>query len=316
MNTTFMNSVFDKLKTEKDLTDSTALKYIRNLVTLNNRQLFKNLAFLRKHDNINDLLKVYAPTTRKTLLGTIVSVLRMYKSKPGYKQCFAYWEGQMQEAISEFKKTPKNKLTDKKMKNWIDWTNVVEIQKLLNKKIDGIRFKTITAKEYNDVLSSFILSLYTAFPPRRNIDYMDMYVVKRYKKNMPEDKNYLDLDKEQFIFNKYKTKKKHGQQIISFEDNDDFKHILKVLLKVHPLVKGRWKEVPMLVNSQGNKFTANNSITRLLNRIFGGKKVGSTMLRHSYLSHRYGDELAERKKDAEAMGHDVTTAQNYIITDT
>ena len=229
MNTTFMNSVFDKLKTEKDLTDSTALKYIRNLVTLNNRQLFKNLAFLRKHDNINDLLKVYAPTTRKTLLGTIVSVLRMYKSKPGYKQCFAYWEGQMQEAISEFKKTPKNKLTDKKMKNWIDWTNVVEIQKLLNKKIDGIRFKTITAKEYNDVLSSFILSLYTAFPPRRNIDYMDMYVVKRYKKNMPEDKNYLDLDKEQFIFNKYKTKKKHGQQIISFEDNDDFKHILKVL---------------------------------------------------------------------------------------
>jgi len=316
MNTDFMNSVYDKLKTEKDLTDSTALKYIRNLVTLNNRQLFKNLAFLKKHEKINDLLKVYAPTTRKTLLGTIVSVLRMYKTKTGYKKCFNYWEGQMQESISEFKKQPKNKLTDAKMKNWIDWKDVVDIQKSLNKKIADIRIKTITAKEYNDVLSSFILTLYTAFPPRRNIDYMDMSVMKRWKKNMPDDKNYLDLDGEQFIFNKYKTFKKHGQQIISFEDNDAFKHILKILLKVHPLVKGRWKDVPMLVNSQGNKFTANNSITRLLNRIFGGKKVGSTMLRHSYLSHKYGDNLAERKADAKAMGHDVNTAQNYIIKGT
>jgi hypothetical protein len=50
----------------------------------------------------------------------------------------------------------------------------------------------------------------------------------------------------------------------------------------------------------------------MLNKVFG-KKVGSSMLRHIYLSGKYGNELEEMKKDAEAMGHSVSQQKEYIL---
>ncbi|MFN9957216.1 MAG: hypothetical protein ACK55I_29280, partial [bacterium] len=57
--------------------------------------------------------------------------------------------------------------------------------------------------------------------------------------------------------------------------------------------------VPFLLQPSGRPFNV-NGITRVLNRIFG-KKVGSSLLRHIYLTGKYGKILEEQKKDAEAM---------------
>jgi hypothetical protein len=59
--------------------------------------------------------------------------------------------------------------------------------------------------------------------------------------------------------------------------------------------------------------TAVNSITRILNKIFG-KKVGSSMLRHIFLSDKYGEVKGEMADDAKAMGHSVDEQQNtYVV---
>jgi integrase len=112
-----------------------------------------------------------------------------------------------------------------------------------------------------------------------------------------------------FIFNKYKTAKKWGEQIESVPE--PLQKTLQVFFAHHPLAKTKSKEFKLLVKHDGSPLNTVNSITRILNRIFG-KKVGASMLRHSYLSSKYGNVLEEMKEDAEAMGHTVAEQKNYV----
>jgi hypothetical protein len=131
---------------------------------------------------------------------------------------------------------------------------------------------------------------------------------------MPADFNYLDFAgtaaPARFVFNKYKTAKKHGQQMIDVPA--ELASVLSLYLKHNPLrPAGRKKtfEYPFLVNANGEQLTAVNAITRLLNKVFG-KKVGSSLLRHIYLSSKYN--IDEMKDDAEKMGHTVSTQRDYL----
>ena len=49
---------------------------------------------------------------------------------------------------------------------------------------------------------------------------------------------------------------------------------------------------------------------------FGGgeldRRLGSSLLRHSYLSHKYGEEADEKEKDADLMMHSVAMQDGYI----
>jgi hypothetical protein len=56
-----------------------------------------------------------------------------------------------------------------------------------------------------------------------------------------------------------------------------------------------------------------NSITRILNKLFNPKKVGSSLLRHVYLTHKYGDTLNELEADTQAMATSSKMAQDVYI---
>ena len=56
-----------------------------------------------------------------------------------------------------------------------------------------------------------------------------------------------------------------------------------------------------------------NVITRIFNRIFSPNKIGSSMLRHMYLSSKYGTIAKEMSEDAKMMGHSVGTAQEIYV---
>ena len=73
----------------------------------------------------------------------------------------------------------------------------------------------------------------------------------------------------------------------------------------------------LFVNRKMQPLTS-NGITKDLNRIgvkYRGKPFGSSILRHSYLSHKYGKEQAEKEKDADLMGHSLATQADYIKTE-
>jgi hypothetical protein len=132
---------------------------------------------------------------------------------------------------------------------------------------------------------------------------------------MDTSKNYLDLLGSQFIFNKYKTAKKYGTQTVDFQNADMLKDVLTMYLKHHPLHKGKVTkntEFRFLAYQDGSPLSAVNSITRILNKSFG-KKVGSSMLRHIYLSSKYADIKDEQQRDADAMGHSVAEQQGVYV---
>jgi hypothetical protein len=206
--------------------------------------------------------------------------------------------------------------TEKQKDNWAEWKDVEAVHKHLVEEVEKFSSnKNITPEQFNALLNLVVLSLYTEIQPRRNQDYLDMMVVKATKAtgDLPKDSNYLMVEKntpKAFVFNKYKTAKKYGQQ--TMELTPGLVSVLSVYLKFHPLARGNKSRATMykfLVLADGTPLTATNAITRILNRIFG-KKIGSSMLRHIFLSSKY--DINEMEKDANAMGHSVEEQQKYL----
>lgn len=290
-----MTSLYEELK-KKDLADSTIRQYMRNLVTLNNKQPVTNLNFLKKKDTIDALLVPYAFNTKKNMLITIVSVLTPYKDERGFKKVYTQYYNDMM-AMSKAPVSKEKSATQKE--NWIEWDDVEKAMASLREPKEST--------SWSDHLKRVILSLYTEIQPRRNQDYLLMYVVPKITDDLPKDKNYYATKQKVFVFNKYKTEKKYGQQTV--EVPEGLQKELAHYISVHP--KRKEKMFPLLVNEKGEQLTAGNTITRTLNSIFK-KRIGASMLRHIFLTSKYGNILKEQEKDSELMGHSLSMQKDYI----
>lgn len=318
----FMLQLVKKLIDEKKVAESTANGYIKSLYALNEKKPFKNLSFLKNTERIDELISGYAESTQRALLATLSSILSLYKDKAGFKKPYQHYYDKMMERSKEARSASEGKeanhKTEKQAKNWVAWSEVEDKKKELQESVSGFASKkSIDVGQYDKLLQHLILSLYTDIPPRRNQDYLGMYIVKSWNEKMPTDKNYLDMANKKMVFNVYKTAKKYGKQTQDIPDS--LWASIQQFLKHHPLWKGVAKRkaepVKLLVQQNGEPLVAVNAITRLLNKVFG-KKIGSSLLRHIYVSERFGNPLEEMKKTAELMGHSVATQQKeYIKTD-
>jgi len=312
----FVSNLSKELIEKKSVVETTAQSYIRTLITLNDKKPLKNLAFLRNKEEVMKKIDEYSESTQKTILGAIVSVLSLFKDKPTYKAVHRFYQEKMMEKVKAVSDVPAGEKNEKQTTNWMEWKEIKNTSNTMYAKAkEYASKKVLTAKEAEHLLNTVVLSLYTCVPPRRNQDYLDMVIVKKWNDKMPTSSNYLDLAGSQFIFNKYKTAKKYGTQIIKIP-NDETNPLMDVLtayLRHHELYKAsKGKEaVPFLVQN-GTPLTAANAITRILNKIFG-KKVGSSMLRHIFLSDKYADVKEEQEADAEAMGHSVAEQQGVYV---
>lgn len=310
----FMNQLAKELVEKKGVAESSATAYIRTLYILNNKVAFKTLAFLRDTEDILKKVSNYAPSTQKSILAAIVSVLSLVADKPTYKKVHKVYYEQMMGKVKDGESKETSDKTEKQKDNWMAWKDITELwTKMRGKLVEFSNKKTITPAEYEHLLQTLVLSLYVNIQPRRNQDYLNMRIVKKWKNDMPTDCNYFDVAGSRFIFNKYKTAKKYGTQIIEIPNTSEapLMDTLQTYLKFHPLWKAsKGKEaVPFLVLADGKALTAVNAITRLLNKIFG-KRVGSSMLRHIFLSDKY--DIDEMEADAKAMGHSVEEQRKYL----
>lgn len=310
----FMDTIADKLKEDRNLSEPSIKLYISQLVRLNDDKSFKNLSFLKDVEDIMSKLEKYKTNTKKSYLSAIEAVLYLYKKKN--VKLYDDYKTRLDEMKKEYNETNKNEINDKEDKNWIKWDEIMEIKKGLLDKVKDIEKKKILGnKDFNNLLKAFVLALYTDIPPRRNQDYLLCYITDK-NKTPTENENYLVISENKFIFHKYKTSRKTGVQEVDFNNNNDFKYILGVYLKFHPIYKKN-KKAPLLVDSNGSQFKFVNSITRLLNSIFK-KKIGASMLRKIYLTHKFGDKLdmiKEMRELASQMGHSVLAQQNNYIKD-
>jgi len=322
--TEFMLNLHKQLVAEKKVAETTASAYIKSLYYLNGKKAYKTLTFLKDYDGIQKVLDGYADNTKKALLATVVSVLSLFREKPTYKKVYAHYYEKMMDKVADMKKTDTDtsKKTEKEAENWIEWSEVNEKKVQLRKEVlEFAGNKTITPEQATQLLHYIVLSLYADIQPRRNQDYLDMWVVHPSKKlpfdKLPTDKNYLVVESKspkEFVFNKYKTFKTYGVQHQSIPNTADapLGDALQIYLKHHPLAKGnksKATEYKFLVLPDGTPLTAGNSITRILNKVFN-KKIGSSMLRHIYLSSKY--DVKDMIDTATGMGHSVSEQKKYL----
>ncbi len=309
----FSEKKYGKSK-DKTLSANSINLYIRNLEKLNDDMPLKNLNFLKDTNSIESKLSNYKENTKRGYLISICSALTTESNKKFNKVYETYYNllSQMNNTIKTDES--ENNKTETQKENWIKWDDVKTKLEELKTKVDSFKkSKEINEHNYNTLLQLVILGLYYYKQPRRNLDYYRMVCIKKYFSDMDIDVNYLSIDDKQFIFNVFKTSKTEG---IQKEDiPDELMDIINIYLKFHPLIKGKKikvnQRIPFLVYYNGAKFDKVNSITRILNKIFG-KAIGSSMLRHIFLSNKYGDIIEEQKKDAKAMGHSVEQQKDYI----
>lgn len=303
-----MEAVLVKHWNDKGLSPASVKLYISCLRKINGGEL-KNLKFLNNPEAvISKLQETYKPNSVRSFLIAICSCLNVLQKSPSSKTLYKKYYDILVSMNSTLKaEEAKNEKTETQEKNWIDWSVVLE------KREDLKKYSQEHPDDYNALLSLVVVSLYTCLPPRRN-EYSKMDLVKS-AKGLPTDRNYLDWDKKEFVFNSFKTAKNEGQVVIDVPE--DLQEVLDIYISKHPLLKKgkliKNTKIPFLVYDNSKPLDKINSITRILNKVLG-RGVGSSMLRHSYLSNKYGDKLKEQQEDAKAMSHSIGQQKDYIKT--
>jgi len=291
-----------KSKLLEKYSEGTANLYLTKLRLLNRDKPFTSLAFLKDHVKMNEAIdKIENINTRKSYLTALVGVLEQLNN-PTYNKVNTHYKT----ALNNFKvdvvnKIDPNEKTQVQADNWMNWSEVMNMQEKLKKAADMVTAEEVAnnnSKAIDAIERNVLLSLYTSLPPRRNADYFQMVIGTGDDK----DKNYYDG--EHFIFNVYKTVRSRGAEKLAVPNV--LRDTLDDYIKLMALKTGDWLLFPETNDRNGSV-----KMTRSLNSIFG-KNVSSSMLRHIWNTHLLGPILEKVKDNAAALGHSIGTDLNYV----
>jgi hypothetical protein len=107
----FLNNVFEQR--ENPISDSSKKLYTRNLMKLNNDMPITNFNFLKERKTILNIIKDYKPTTQRSYIIAICTVLNNSNHKDIYNQFF--------EILSNFNNQLKVRTdkSDSQKENWL-----------------------------------------------------------------------------------------------------------------------------------------------------------------------------------------------------
>jgi integrase len=302
--TVFMTKLNEKLLA-KGLSAGSATLYIIKLKKLNGDKPYTSLAFLKDTKSVKAKLDEIANiNTRKSYTTAIVSILNNAESKQ-YNAVNVFYKALLNSEKMTYDKMNHNEKSDTQKENWIEWEEVLKIYNELQERVDKITQNDMPQRDAKqDLTDHLILSLYVLSPPRRNQDYYLMKLDTGKKDG--EEFNYYRPAEDNFVFNKYKTKKNYGVETIAV--NTQLRKVLDNYIELFGLVDGDF----LLYNDRNRG--GGNAITKSLNRVFK-RKVAASMLRHIYLTSKYGNVKDEMASDAKAMGHSVAQQKEYILTE-
>jgi len=210
------------------------------------------------------------------------------------------FRGQMLVDANVLKKDlDKQEMSETTEDNWVTQKEIA--QKLTElKKLADAEYKSAQPDLQQIQLYIILVLLGSKYiQPRRAKDYTDFKI-----RNVTDTDNYID--KGEMVFNSFKTAKTAGQQRIEIPKT--LKTILNKWIKKNPTEY-------LLFDINGQQLSS-PQLNQRLNKIFGstsGKSVN--MMRHSFLTEKYGDGIQKKKdlvNDMKAMGSSITEAKFYI----
>ena len=254
------------------------------------------------HKEILDFLGGKAYGTRKTYLAALVCIA------PHIEE----YRKQMMTDIKEYTtETNKSEMTDKLEDSAIGKDEIDAIAADLKHTADILmKKKTRTINDLMEIQNYVLLSLYHGhIVPRRALDYTEM----KFQNFDRENDNFVDLKKNKFVFNVYKTAQKMGKELKGQQDLDIPPALKKILVKWIALIPNGTDH--MLFNAKIEPLS-NVTLNQRLNGIFGGKKSVNA-LRHFYLTSKYKDLMIANEKMGEEMndmGSSSAQAKVYVKT--
>jgi len=269
---------------------------------------------------VGSLFKSMYPTeqlTHNTIMKlnkdkTVLDFLLANKSEVGRKPVLsaltvlfdnnAFRQQMLLDAKSIKKETNKQVMSENTEENWVSQDEIINVLKGLKKEADAIyKSKDFNNTNLQQIQLYIILSLLGSqyICPRRAKDFTH-FKIKNINK---ETDNFID--KNELVFNAFKTAK-FGQQRVQLPK--DLKAILTKWIKINPTDY-------LLFDINGNQLSS-PQLNQRLNKIFGstsGKSIN--MMRHSFLTEKYGDGIIKKKElasDMEKMGSSIAEAPFYI----
>jgi hypothetical protein len=196
-------------------------------------------------------------------------------------------------------------MTDKQKKAMMSWEDILKKYHDLKKEVEPLSEEEVLSKEQFAQYQMYVLlSCMVLIEPRRSLDWTEFKL-----RNIDASKdNFLRVVKRKpfLVFNRFKTDKTAGQQILPCPP------------KLYKIIMGDWifknKHDYLLMNTnQTNKINS----TQYMKLLYGffGSNVSTNILRHSYLNKKYKDvpSIKDMKKTATAMGHTVKQALQYVV---
>jgi hypothetical protein len=275
-----------------------SLKTYTSLLNSVHKNVFKNEEISKSDfdecDEILQYLKNLKPNQRKTILSALVVI----SDKPKYREAMIEDIRDYSKEISKQEKSPAQEA------NWIDQTELNEVFANAKSTATALYKKSkLTMSDLQDIQNYIILCLMAGIfiPPRRNLDYTEFKI-----KNIDKEQDNF-INKNELIFNTYKTAKFYGEQRI--EIPKELKTILTKWLKVNDTDY-------LLFDTNGSKLTS-VKLTQRLNKIFG-KHSGANLLRHLYLTEKFSDTIKKNNEideTMEDMGSSASQLKTYVKLD-
>jgi integrase len=294
------SSLYDIIKAAKPNASAATIK---TYVSLLNSTFYKHhsrstpfdIEWFKDQDYIIELTNDFKPATKKTLMASLMAIM------PDSEK---YREVMIQGIKDANKEAIKQEKSMAQSQNWKDFSEIQMIYKNYETKSKPLlNSKTTLSVQELVRLSDFILLAVASgvfLAPRRSTDWTEMKI-----RNWTEHDNYVDMKRNVFVFKIFKTSKHYegGQEV---EIPPKLKLILKKWISKNPTDY-------LLVNTAMNKLD-NSRITQILNKMFGGLNISTSMLRHIYLSEKLKDipRLADLQKLADDMAHSVPMQLKYI----
>jgi hypothetical protein len=194
----------------------------------------------------------------------------------------------------------KQEKNEKQEENMISMEDVDKVYKNVESHAKLYLSKnTFSPSDFYEIQKWILLSLTSGLfiAPRRSADWNMKW------KNYDEDKdNYVDVKNSQFVFNSYKTVKIYGK--VKIDIPKSLKLILNKWFKINP------SDYVLFDNKL--KGLTSPQIAHRLNEIFN-QKISTSILRHIYLTHKFGDvNLQDLNDTAAAMGTSKMEALQYV----
>lgn len=264
---------------------------------------------------IDSLGEVQTPMVRKSKISVIIAILDDKHNDHTEELAEAlkdYRKVMTEDANKVNKREISQELSDKQKDSLISQEEVTKVYNDLKAEATPLLKKQILNRSQFDTLQKYVLlSLYVLIAPRRSLDYAS-FKIRNFDEKAESSDNYMvnySKNKKKgsasFIFNTYKNSKRLGRQTV-----DNIPKPLEKLIDTWKLFN---KSDYLLVNGQGRPITQSR-IAVLLNDIFGGKNISTSMLRHIYLSDKFKDvNLQDLEETAHDMGQkDIRRTLKYV----